>query len=280
MLILCCGPDSYRALARARELEAAFRLKHDLEGRSVERLTSGKDGVEEFVGKAAGASLFSPMRFLRVDGIISSCPKTKQKALVEALSRDVDAMIVVSVEEEKPPASVMKAYEALPKIVVNEYPLLTGNAFLTWAKEVAKSLGNIDENNVSRLASACEGDSWMFINEAVKLSAGAPLELSATNSNTSAYDVADQVIKNDLRRRKSIDGMEFGYAETSILVQQSIAALRVKDNDSAGLPPFVVRKLQGMKMVEPNSVFVSALEMLFLQRAGYCNEMESISLIP
>ncbi|MCE9586477.1 hypothetical protein K8R04_04145 [Candidatus Uhrbacteria bacterium] len=220
------------------------------------------------------------MRFLRVDGIISSCPKAKQKALVEALSRDVDAMIVVCVEEEKPPSSVMKAYESLPKIVVNEYPLLTGHAFLTWAKDVAKSLGNIDENNVSRLASACEGDSWMFINEAIKLSAGAPLEPSSTGSEANAYDMADQVIRNDLRRRKSVDEMEFGYAETSILVQQSIAALRVNDNDTVGLPPFVVRKLQGMKMVEPNVAFAAALEMLFLQRAGFCNESESVALIP
>jgi len=280
MLILCCGPDSYRALARARELEAAFRQKHDPEGRAIERLTFGKDGVEELVGKAAGASLFSSMRFLRVDGIISSCPKTKQKALVEALSRDVDSMIVVCIEEEKPPASALKVFEVLPKMVVNEYPLLRGNAFLTWAKEIAKSLGMLDENDVSRLASAYEGDSWMFINEAIKLSAGASLDLSDTNSGTSAYDVADQVIRKDLRRRKSIDGVEFGYAETSIMVQQSIAALRVKDRDVAGLPPFVIRKLQGMKMVEPDIVFASALEMLFLQRAGFCNEMESTSLIP
>ena len=276
---MCCGPDSYRALARAKELEAAFKQKHDPEGRSIERLSSGKDGVEEVIEKAAGASLFSPRRFLRADGILSSCPKAKQKALVDALSRDVEAMIIVSVEEEKPPMSVMKTYEGLPKIVVYDYPLLSGREFLTWARDIAKSIGNIDENDVSKLATLCEGDSWMFINEAVKLSAGARLSDTSQDSESSAYDMADSIIKKDVRRRTMIEHMDFGYAETSVLLQQNIAALRIKDNDVAGLPPFVVRKLQGMKMVEPDFVFATTLEMLFLQRAGFCNESESTSLV-
>lgn len=280
MLILCCGPDSFRALARAKELEVAFRQKHDPKGRSIERLSSGKDGVEEMIGKAAGASLFSSMRFLRVDGLISSCPKVKQKALLEALSRDVEAMIVVSVEEEMPPASVMKPYELLPKIIVKDYPLLTGTAFLTWAREIAKSIGNVDEKSMSNLARVCDGNSWMFVNEAMKLAAGARPELDTDSSEVSAYDVADQVIRKDLRRRKTIDAMEFGFSEMSILIQQSLAALRIRDNDSTGISPFVVRKLQAMNMVEPAIVFASALEMLFVQRTGLCTEPESVSLIP
>lgn len=280
MLILCCGPDSYRALVRAKELELAFKQKHDPEGHAVERLSSGKDGVEELISRAAGASLFSPRRFIRVDGLVSACPKAKQKALLEALARDVDAMIVVSVEEEKPPSSVLKTYEALPKIVVNEYPLLSGSAYLSWAKETAKSLGNIDESHAIALARSCEGDSWKFINEAIKVSAGAVLELDQRSSETSAYDLADQVLRKDDRRRETIEQIEFSYSETSILVQQGVSALRVRDHDTAGLPPFVLRKLEGMKMKEPEMVFAASLEMLFMQRSGLCNEGESSALIP
>jgi hypothetical protein len=217
---------------------------------------------------------------LRVDGIVSSCPKTKQKALLEALARDTDAMIVVSVEEERPASSVMKPFEELPKIVVNDYPLLSGRAFTDWAREIAKTLGNIDDNQVVKLADFCEGDSWKFINEAIKLAAGASLELDRSSSEASAYDLADQILKKDLRRRGNAEKIEFSYAETSVLVQQGVAALRVKDQDVAGLPPFVLKKLQSMNMIEPSLIFASSLEMLFLQRAGFCNEAESISLIP
>ena len=110
---------------------------------------------------------------MRVDGIVSSCPKTKQKALLEALARDTDAMIVVSVEEERPVSSVMKPFEALPKIVVNDYPLLSGRSFTEWARELAKTLGNIDDNQVVKFADFCEGDSLKFIKEAFQLSVGA-----------------------------------------------------------------------------------------------------------
>jgi hypothetical protein len=280
VLILCCGPDSYRALARARELEAAFRQKHDPEGRAIERLSSGKDGVEEVIEKAAGASLFSPRRFLRADGIISSCPKAKQKALLEALSRDVESMIVVSVEEEKPTASSMKVFEVLPKLVVSEYPLLTNKAFLTWAQDIAKSLGNIDETQAQALANVCEGDSWKFVNEAIKLAAGARLEAGNGVEEESAYDMADHILKQDQSRRRAVDNRDFGYSETSILVQQSLAAIRVRDREIAGLPPFVVRKLQGMNVSKEDEIFATSLEMLFLQRSGLCNEGESTNLIP
>lgn len=280
VLILCCGPDSYRALARAKELELAFKQKHDPEGRAVERLMSGKDGVEELISKAAGASLFSPRRFFRVDGIVSSCPKAKQKALIETLARDAEAMIVVSVEEERPASSTMKLFEGLPKIIVNEYPLLSGKGFTDWARDIAKTLGNIDDNQFVKLVSNCEGDSWNFINEAIKASAGASLELDKTVAESSAYDLADQIIKKDPQRRETIEQIDFSYSESSVLVQQGVSALRARDNDLAGLPPFVLRKLQSMKMVEPEIVFGTSLEMLFLQRAGFCNESESVTLIP
>lgn len=277
---MCCGPDSYRALARAKELELAFKQKHDPQARSIERLSFGKDGVEEMISKAAGASLFSPKRFIRVDGIISSCPKTKQKALIEALSRDVESMIVVSVEEEKPPVSTMKIFDALPKILVTEYPLLTGNAFIAWAKDIAKSLGNINESDLFALTTACNGDSWRFVNEAIKLSAGAHFESDEASSEMSAYDLADKILQEKPQRRIAVDSMDFGYAESSILQQQSLAALRVVDRDVSGLPPFVVNKLQSMKLMQPSTVFAASLEMLFLQRAGLCDEEESTSLIP
>jgi hypothetical protein len=280
VLILCCGPDSYRALARARELEAAFRQKHDPEGRAIERLSSGKDGVEEVIEKGAGASLFSPRRFLRADGIISSCPKSKQKALIDTLSRDVESMIVVSVEEEKPTASTMKAFEGLPKLVVSEYPLLSSKAFFVWAQEVAKSLGNIDDKQVKALVDICEGDSWKFVNEAIKLAAGARLESGDSSSEESVYDMADHILKQDKERRNAIEEKDFGYSETSILMQQSLAAIRVRDREVGGLPPFVVRKLQSMKVPYPDEIFAASLEMLFLQRAGFCNEQESTNLIP
>lgn len=277
VLILCCGPDSFRALARAKELEFAFRQKHDPEGRAIERLGFGKEGVDDVIEKAAGASLFSPKRFLRADGIISSCPKAKQKALIEALSRDVESMIVVSIEEEMPSSVQLKPFEALPKFVMSEYSPLRGKAFSDWAKEYAKSLENIDQKSLDTLIDRYEGDSWSFVNEAIKLSAGSVLEQQERVLDTSPYDVADRFIRADASRLELLNN-EFGFSEISIILQQTISALRVRDKDLGGIPLFVSRKLQGMKMSEPEALLAITLEMLFLQRSGFVDEQESTML--
>src|SRR5690349_2995349 len=52
MLIVCHGPDTFRALQKARELELAFKQKYDAHGLSVERLASGKDAVTEIASRA------------------------------------------------------------------------------------------------------------------------------------------------------------------------------------------------------------------------------------
>ena len=280
MLIVCCGPDRYRALARARELEAAFKQKHDPEGRSIERLPSGKDGVEAVIEKSAGASLFSSRRFLRADGILSNCPKIKHKAMIDALSRDVESMIVVSVEEEKPAASVLKIFDGLPKCIVNEYPLLTGKAFLTWSADALKSLGFDTDPIFVQLAEACEGDSWRFINEATKLAAGANREIIKYDSTESAYDLTDRILRQGAERFAFVERSNFGYSESSVLVQQTVSAIRVRDRDAEGLVPFVVRKLQNMQTTNPELLLGAGLEMIFLQRSGMCDEQESSELIP
>lgn len=280
MFILCCGPDSYRAIARAKEFELGFKQKYDPEGHSVERLSSGKEGVEEIISKAAGASLFSPRRFLRVDGIVSSCPKSKQHALLEALSRDADSLIVVSVEEVKPPVSTLKLFESLPKILVQEYLFLTDRAFLEWAKTIVKTLGNVDENDALVLAKSCSGDSWRFINELTKLSAGAPINVDSVFADANVFQLADQIVQGQNQRRFTVDSMELRYQELAGLHQQFVNVLRVRDRDFAGLSPFVINKLQSQKFLYAEASLLAIVKMLLLQRAGYCTEEESKALIP
>lgn len=278
MLILCCGPDTFRALARAKELEHAFRQKHDPEGRAIEHLRSGKDGVEDLIEKSAGANLFSPKRFLRVDGLVTACPKNKLKALVEALSRDIDSMIVVSVEEEKPSASQLKSFEELPKFLLSEYTQLQGSAFSAWAMEYAKNLRIYEEKSLQPLIEACEGDCWSFVNEAMKLAAGATLEHQTHVDDPSPYDIADQFLRAEPTRFQSLNG-EFGYTNFSIILQQAVSAVRIRDNDLDGIPPFVSRKLKAMNVPQPEAVVAVALETIFLQRTGLANEAESAVLL-
>lgn len=278
MLILCCGPDTYRATQRAHELEEAFRTKHDPKGTSIERLETGKTAVDEVIERSHTVSLFSPMRFIRADGLIENCPKAKAKALANALSKDPERVIVVSIEQEKPTNTDLKPFVDVPKLIVNDYPLLRGKAFEEWLKQVANVLGVTDQNAVSKLARACEGDAWLASNELLKLAAGGESEVMR-ESEASGYDLADQFLRGDKTRYNILLS---GQAESLPypLLQQSMAAQRVQSGDTQGIPPFVLSKLRNVNQERGRVMTSTSLLMLLLSRSGLGDIDEALSLLP
>ena len=172
MLILCIGPDTFRALEKARELEQAFCAKFDTAGTSVERLGSGSTVVDQIIERVNTLSLFTPRRFIRVADLVKTCPKAKQPALVRALLQDPENAIVVSVEAEVPNEVAMKAFAEVPKFVRYDFPIQVGSGFSTWVVTIAEKLGVKDKNAARQIAEVAEGDSWLAWNELLKLAAG------------------------------------------------------------------------------------------------------------
>lgn len=278
MLILCCGPDTYRATQRAHELEEAFRTKHDPSGTSIERLEAGKGVVDEVIERSLTVSLFSPMRFIRADGLIENCPKPKAKALANALSKDPERVIVVSIEQEKPTNTDLKPFTDVPKLIVNDYPLQRGKTFEDWLKQVANVLGITDQTSVTKLARACDGDAWLASNELLKLAAGGESEV-IRESEASGYDLADQFLRGDKARYKILLS-EQAESLPYPLLQQSMAARRVQSGDMQGIPPFVLSKLRNVNQERSRTMASTSLMMLLLSRSGLGDMDEALSLLP
>jgi DNA polymerase III delta subunit len=279
MLILCCGPDTYRAVMRARDLEAAFRQKHDAGGSSVEHLSPGKGAADEIVERSLSVSLFTPMRFLRADELVGSCPKTKTKALVQALARDPERVIVVSVEPEKPDASQMKWLADVPKMIVNEYNILRGSEFRAWVNETAKSLGVEDHDAVDVLARSCDGDAWLASNELLKLAAGG-ISRVARSASSDGYGFADAFIRGDRDRHARLAGTEAAEGVSYPLLQQTMAAFRITQGDSGGIPPFVASRFKSVGAEKAANTFASALLIHQIQRSGLSTDQEALDLLP
>ncbi|MCR4256863.1 MAG: hypothetical protein NUW08_04110 [Candidatus Uhrbacteria bacterium] len=279
MLILCCGPDTYRATARARGLEAAFRAKHDPHGSSIERLESGKRVADEVIERSLTVSLFSPMRFLRADGLIAGCPKQKAKALAHALAKDPERVIVVSIEEEKPTGTALKPFADVPKTIVNEYPLLKGKAFFALVQQSAAGLGVTDTSALQALADACDGDAWLASNELLKLAAGGASELVQDRA-AGTYEIADAFLAADPSRYRRL--MESGGSDRAAypLFQQAHTSLRVHDGDTQGLPPFVISK--GQRTREGRAARVASVSVLamMLSRSGLADAEELSTILP
>ncbi|MEK7473983.1 MAG: hypothetical protein AAB668_04690 [Patescibacteria group bacterium] len=279
MLILCCGPDTYRATQRARELEAAFRAKHDPEGSSVDRLESGKRTADEVVERSLTVSLFSPMRFVRVDGLIEHCPMQKTKALVQALSRDPERVIVVSIEKVKPTNAALKAFADVPKLIVNEYPLLQGNEFFAWVQRSGAALGVMNASVLKTLADACDGDAWLASNELLKLAAGGVSE-SVRERETDTYDVADAFIATDPSRYRRLAEKGMSDRTTYPLFQQACAALRVHDGDAQGLTSHVISKMKRASMKRSATVASASVLVMMLSRSGLADAEDLFTALP
>lgn len=258
MLILCCGPDTYRATQRAHELEDAFRTKHDPSGTSIERFDSGKGAVDEVIERSLTVSLFSPMRFIRADGLIEFCPKAKAKVLANALGKDSERVIVVSIEREKPAIIDLKPFADVPKLIVSEYPLLRGKAFEEWVNQAGSLVGVSDQDALAKLARACDGDAWLASNELLKLAVGGVSEV-VLEQGANFYQKADEFLRGDKTRYNLLD----------------------TDGREKFTYPLSQQALSGTGRSHRASEFVaSAILMSHLTRSGFCNVDEALSLLP
>ncbi len=277
MLIVVCGPDSYRALARAKELELAFKQKHDPSGLNIERLPNGAEGVDALLSSAGTISLFAPKRFLRVSGMIDGCPKAKLSALIKLLNSAGDDLIVVDFEEEKPTEKVLAPFRETPKFLLNDYPLLSGTEYKKWLLQIAKNLRISDEKLLSRLADATDGDTWFALNELTKVAAGSTETNWNREAALSVYDVADGFLRQDASRFEALEDGDTNLP--NIALQQAASYLRVRDNDLSGIPPFVANKMKRMRAQAVETMWSSSLLSLFVQRTGFSDSEEASLLM-
>jgi len=281
MLILCIGPDTFRAQEKAHELEVAFRQKFDLSGSSMERLSVGKDAIKQILERANTASLFSPRRLMRTSDLLLECPKSSQAPLINALTMDPENVIVISVESELPPDVTMKLFSSVPKFVKYDFPTQTGNAFLQWIREKAKGFGYQDEQRIARLAATSDGDSWLAWNELLKLVAGSTEDLQR-NVTPKIYDFAEKYLKGGDKRYSVLLGKDVEDGEAlSVFISQARAAIRVRDADVEGLHPYLVKKMQNVSKNSHNlDVSLSVLlHALLCQRIEYGTEEDVFGMI-
>jgi len=288
MLIVCSGEDSYRALEKARELESAFKQKFDPTGSAVERLASGKEGVEALLVAATGGSLFSTRRFFRVDGLLSSCPKARQTALITTLSRDVESTIVVTVEEGELTPKELKPYTSLPKLVTYEFAPLTPAAFLKWANEYGAKVGVKDEAAIKKIADSARGDSWVFVNELQKWrahpagSSGSSAALGTTvggGSEVSVYDVVDRLLIQSPSRWSVVRQFDDANAVVATMTGQARSLLLVQSGYSTGVHPYVAQKLSRLRAPSPSAAYLRLATAFAWSRTSRANADESLDVL-
>ncbi len=278
MLLVCSGDDTYRSLERAHELEAAFRSKYDPSGSSVDRLPSGKEGVGALLSALAAASLFAPRRFLRVDGLLTSVPKDRLAAVVQSLERDVEATIVVTVEEGELAEKVLKPFKSLPKFNQYDFPPLPPTQFQKWCADFAAKQSVKDARAVKLIADASQGDTWLFVNEFQKWKAGGEIAV-ASGKEPSVYDAIDQLLMSRLDSWTTLRRFDDANAVTATMVNQARSLVLAQSGCTTGIHPYVAQKLSRMKVADAPAVYAKLATAFAWSRTGQASAEEAVDVL-
>lgn len=275
MIIVCSGPDTYRARQKARELVAAFRGKHDPEGLATEVL----DDVptpEMLLSRLGSTSLFSSKKLVRADGLLTKMKIADVRTLASRLEKDKDGTIVLTLETEPPHAKTLEALKPAPLF---HYPfvILTGTAFRVWIRDESKKL-DIPLSIADRVAEYAEGDSWFAVQEMKKQSAHAHDVSTERSSDATVFDVADAVLSERQGWRVMLDNLDDDNA-INMLLSQARSYLRVRDGHAEGLHPYVAKKLKSLRSPHPVETFSKILQALVASRTSLSSGQETESIL-
>ena len=279
MLIICSGPDTYRAMRKAQELESAFRTKYDPAGAGIERYAAAKDGITAIVEKSGTISLFSPRRFLRIRGLFDDLPKAMQKPLAAALEKDPEHTIVVTVEQEPPGKTALSPFKDV-KVISYDHEELQGKAWEEWVANEAGKVGVQNPDWIRSLARSCAGDSWLAISELQKASAAGPNPLSTLPGDLGAFERADRYLLNRRDRFQDLSKDEATEGMNNILLSSFRSAVRVHDGAFEGVHPYVRQKLSRMNASDWETGLAATLVAFMSSRTGLSREPESSTLYP
>jgi len=275
MLIICSGPDTWRARQKARELVDAFKAKHDKTGFSTEVIV-GKD-LGYVLGEIGTPSIFCPKRLIRFDGLLEGIKASEMKLLAKRLKEDDENNIVLTVEDEPPTEKMLAEFKDI-KVVQYPFQMFAGLRFSQWCQEQAKIL-SVGKDKANELAKRCQGDSWMAMNELAKLSAyseapWAELEYEAG----SVYEVADALFAKTNNWREQVRSRSDEQI-SSIVLNQAKNAIKVKDKVQLKIPYFAIKKMQGYSESRVVKIFYSAIISFIGSRTGLMTQNEIDSLI-
>lgn len=165
MVIFLHGPDSYRRLARKRELVADFESRHDRLGLHSFDLAEEK-GLEALMAFMRTPSLFSSEQFAILDNAFAAEPAPIASALKEAVA---SARATVLLSEEKLPSSGFGFLLRKP-VLSEKFEYLKGHAWHSFISAEAERRGFVlAKDAIEFFARVCESDTWRLATEFDKI---------------------------------------------------------------------------------------------------------------
>lgn len=263
MIIICSGPDTFRAREKARDLVKAFRKKHDPTGLSVD-VIDGTDGIKPLLERLGAGSLFAPKKLIRADGCLEKMNIADVRTLASRLAADADATVVLTVETDAPDKKTIDALKNAP-CHLYAFPIQTETAFRAWVRARAAAMG-VSDAIADIVGEAAEGDSWQAVAELQKQSASSQEFGRTSSGDASVYEIAERFISGGAWRKTLMETTPENALTT--FLSQMRACLRVQDGAVAGLHPYLAKKMQRVRPKSGNERFRDVLAAMVSSRSS------------
>lgn len=278
MLVICAGPDGFRARLKYRDLIDAYRKKYDEKGDTVEHLPLD-NLYEAVISRLGNQSLFASKKLLVCEGLMSKLTAKQASNLRDAIYKDGDITVVIDYEEKAPKATAVKSFIE-KELFVYEHEPAKGAELNRIVTDLCKRY-RVRSKLVPSLIQRYQSDLWaidtalqvMRVNEKedIFVSDGA-------QKVDNIYAVADYLLmgKNDWLRY--IDAFDPQSILSTVLPQMRTWHM-VQDGLGKNAHPFVQKKLAGLKIKSPDEKLLTLLRAMYSSRNSLASGDEAVQVM-
>jgi len=275
MLIVCSGPDSFRAKQKIRGYVASFKEKYDKTGKSVEFL-DGATAYGEVVARLSSPSLFNPKGMLVCSGLLDGLKVAQIKALSKALAADGDSNVVLDYEDKKPTQKTLE-YFADKTVLLYPHDELEGQALRKEVQGMCQKYG-VDQKQADNLIGAYGNDLWSIESALQIASVGMDIGNLDQNEQTNLFQLAESIMTSDgswLNRASNTDQDDL----LNVLISQFRSWHQVQAGCVDGVHPYVQKKMANLRVNDPNLKTLAAFRALYAARNSLSQGRESETMI-
>ncbi|MDF1497127.1 MAG: hypothetical protein P1P90_03640 [Patescibacteria group bacterium] len=278
MLIICAGPDSFRARLKYRDLVGAYKKKYDEKGSTVEHLPSD-NLYETLLSKLSNQSLFASKKLLVCEGLFQKLTAKQASNLRDAVYRDADISVVIDYEDKEPKATAVKSFQE-KELFVYAHELAKGAELNKIVKDLCKRHG-VAETRIPSLIQRYQSDLWAIDTALQVLSAMEDGDLG-DDANLTQTDNMFVLVDLLLMNKASWMGQYTAFDINGIL-NSTVSQMRTwhmaKEGMAKGAHPFVQKKLSGMRIKDADKRFLQFLKTFYASRNSLATGDEIVQLL-
>ena len=265
MLIICTGPDTFRARLKFRDLVLAYKIKFDQLGKSIEYCRS-EDLLAHVSARLSHQSLFVSKRMFVCEGMLEKVTPKQMEKLSQSIRKDADNTVVLDYEDKPPKESLLKAFQDKELFLYKHEPA-KGAELNKIVIDLCARYG-VQSKHVASLIQRYQSDLWaidtalqvMRVNENEGIFAGDGMQ-----KVDNLFAVADLLLMGKTDWLKHVNTYDPQAILSTVLPQMRTWHM-VKDGLGKSAHPFVQKKLSGLKIKNADEKLLTLLRAMYSSR--------------